>query len=183
MHAFISKKSTFPIVVIYLMHNWNKTQKILRMSILELQNPHFVQALSTLRLTCQIWDSCTLNMPYQTTFQVVLICLWFEFESRNRYNHYPNHLPVLFPLSFLHIIVAWVCPHDWVLQLPCFQFPVCGNHVEWCSSPSLLHFIVAWVCPWSRTVIVLLSICHMWEPCWMVQFSFPCILSVIVFLI
>ena len=27
MHAFISKKSTFPIVVIYLTHNWNKTQK------------------------------------------------------------------------------------------------------------------------------------------------------------
>ena len=69
--------------------------------------------------------------------QFVLICLWFKLESRNRYNHFPNHHHVLFPLSFLYIIVAWVCPHDRELRLPCFQFPVCGNHVEWHSSPSL----------------------------------------------
>ena len=57
--------------------------------------------------------------------QFVLICLWFKFESRNHYNHFPNHHHVLFPLSFLYIIVVWVCPHDQELQLPCFQFPVC----------------------------------------------------------
>ena len=50
---------------------------------------------------------------------------------------FPTTTMFFCPCLFSTHIVAWVCPHDRELRLPCFQFPVCGNHVEWRSSPSL----------------------------------------------
>ena len=59
------------------------------------------------------------------------------------------------------------------------NFPYVGTMLNGTILHLFLHFIVAWVCPWSRTVIVLLSISHLWEPCWMAQFSFPHILPLL----
>ena len=75
--------------------------------------------------------------------------------------------PCLFSISLWHGSVPMIENCDCHVS----NFPYVGTMLNGTILRLFLHFIVAWVCPWSRTLIVLLSISHLWEPCWMAQFS------------
>ena len=142
MHAFISKKSTFPIVVIYLMYNWNKTQKkILGWAYLSYKTP-------TLCKHCQLWDwlvkyeihahwTCCIKPHFKLFLFVCGLSLNLTIDTTTIPTTTLFFFPCLFSTSLWH-----GCAHDQELRLSCYQFAICGNHVEWCSSLFPVSFLL-----------------------------------------